>query len=167
MDPLNTQIQVASGEELYFLAVEATTLECVKAIEARAKLLKMNKQEIADIRQAIVAKPDISAEVFVMYFNTGDDKLLAEIARNPKCPDFVATSLSQSKILDVAVNLAKNTAVVAILQKLATDNSPKVRFGVATNRNTPVDVLEDLCDDDDKSVAKEAESTLSKVAARQ
>ena len=63
---------------------------------------------------------------------------------------------------DEKIKLLKNNASPELLEKLSEDEDELVRYEVAENPRTPVDILRKLALDEDEHVSKAAEKQLRK-----
>lgn len=68
----------------------------------------------------------------------------------------------ESMSTDEKLKLLKNNASPELLEKLSKDEDENVRYEVAENPKTPVDILRKLALDEDRHVSKAAEKQLRK-----
>lgn len=95
-------------------------------------------------------------------------KVLERIAGHPNVGKDTLQFLSRSDHNDVRSAVAENeNADMEILRSLVRDGNTDVRFCLAENPNLPEELLQELSNDENPYVAYRAQTTLSKVGAKQ
>ena len=93
-------------------------------------------------------------------------KEIEHLAAHPSTPAHTLTHVAKHPVADVRVAVAdnRNTPIEAIWV-LVNDEDPDVRYQLAENHNLPKEVLTVLCEDDNPYVADRAQRTLERLTA--
>ncbi len=101
-----------------------------------------------------VTDPELLENLFPILTSI-DENVEVVFATNPHTPIDLQHKLSDSSYSweedGTASALARNTTHEEILTKLATNSDPSIRYSVAENRNTPINVLLNLAQDEEFS----------------
>jgi len=107
-----------------------------------------------------VSRKDLSGEQFEQLYlkaiKSNDVMALANLERNENIPDSIEQKLSYSEYLDIKQEVAWRTDSKSILIRLSNDINPKVRTAVATNKLTPIEIINNLQKDSNEIVRNTA-----------
>jgi hypothetical protein len=86
----------------------------------------------------------------------GDVRAISSIAVHPNLPYLIKEKLSDSEFMEVRRRIAWETDSKNILRKLSMDKEFEVRMAVATNKLTPLDIVDKLQNDSNEYVKNTA-----------
>ncbi|MEW6078398.1 MAG: hypothetical protein AB1724_11345 [Thermodesulfobacteriota bacterium] len=118
---------------------------------ARLTVRMLIEDSSLEVMRAVIdsrhARKHMTRRDMEAYLATGDCELLSTMARD----------------LEYFTEVYEVCEKDWLCEKLAGQKDPGVRFALAENTDTPVQVLEDLTEDDDPDVARQAEKTLAEI----
>lgn len=107
-----------------------------------------------EVGEKCISDPDILRELYPIL-TTLEENIEIVFATNPNTPIDILDKLAESTFEweedGTASTLARNTNNAQLLRKLANNSEPSIRYSVASNPNTPSDVLLSLAADEDFS----------------
>lgn len=90
----------------------------------------------------------------------GDIEAISKIAIHPNLPDSIKENLSNSEFMEIRRTIAFETDSEEILKKLSSDKEWEVRLAVATNKLTPLEIMDKLQSDTNENVRILANSMI-------
>ena len=129
-------------------------------------LAQLANDENCWVRSSVAENPNTPVDALMQLARDSYQGIRGSVAMNPNATDQIFEMLSKDYDIWVRKMVASHAKDRGLLEELAQDDDPEIRWSVAYNLNTPVEILSGLLYDVDEDTRQQARWSLNDLGYR-